>query len=123
MQDEMHDSQIQGGRFFKGLPHQESWRLGKRCRGKVKIFPSRVVHETKKVVRYTLHLDQNKMNDRKCLSEHPFGTIKRTIGESFFLLKNMLKTEGEMALYCLAYNIRRVLSLQRIGKMTPTMEI
>lgn len=41
----------------------------------------------KKVVRYVLHLDQNKMNNRKCLSEHPFGTIKRALGQYYFLLK------------------------------------
>ena len=109
--------------FSKDSLIKKAGGWGKDYRKKVKVSPSRVVRETKKVVRYTLHLDQNKMNDRKCLSEHPFGTIKRTIGESFFLLKNMFKTEGEMALYCLAYNIRRVLSLQRTGKMAPAMRI
>ena len=34
--------------------------------------------KVKKVVRYVLHLDQKKMDNRKCLSEHPFGTIKST---------------------------------------------
>lgn len=51
--------------------------------------------ETKKVVRFKLHMDEKNMENRKCLSEHPFGTIKRTIGESFFLLKKMYKTEGD----------------------------
>lgn len=38
----------------------------------------------KKVVRYVQHLDQKKMDNRKCLSEHPFGTIKRAFGHYFF---------------------------------------
>ncbi len=55
--------------------------------------------------------NDNPDDNRKCLSEHPFGTIKRTMGEGFFLLRRMHKTEGEMALYCLAYNMRRALSI------------
>lgn len=78
---------------------------------------SKVVKETRKVVRYQLHMDQKKMDNRKCLSEHPFGTIKRTIGESFFLLRKMFKTEGEMALYCLAYNMRRAMNLKSMDEM------
>lgn len=78
---------------------------------------SKLVTERKRVVRYKLHMDEKKMDNRKCLSEHPFGTIKRTIGESFFLLRRMFKTEGEMALYCLAYNIRRAMSLRSVGDL------
>ena len=78
---------------------------------------SKVVKETKKVVRYKLHMDERKMDNRKCLSEHPFGTIKRTIGEGFFLLRKMFKTEGEMALYCLAYNMRRAMNLKSVDTL------
>ena len=80
-----------------------------------------VVTEIKKVVRYKLHLDEKKMDNRKCLSEHPFGTIKRTIGENFFLLKRMFKTEGEMALYCLSYNIRRAMTLRTMSDLIVAM--
>lgn len=73
--------------------------------------------EVTKVVRFKLRLDEKKMDNRKCLSEHPFGTIKRTIGESFFLLRRMYKTEGEMALYCLAYNMRRVISILKAREL------
>lgn len=77
----------------------------------------RIHVEKKKIVRFRLHLDEKKMESRKCLSEHPFGTIKRTIGESFFLLRKMFKTEGEMALYCLAYNIRRTMSMRTMEEL------
>ena len=53
----------------------------------------------KKVVRYVLHLDQNKMDNRKCLSEHPFGTMKRTLGQYYFLLKGFAKVGAEMGLF------------------------
>ena len=61
----------------------------------------------KKTVRYVLHLDRNKMENRKCLSEHPFGTIKRALGQYYFLLKGFAKVKAEMGLFCLSYNLRR----------------
>lgn len=65
----------------------------------------------KKKVQYVLRLDQNKMNYRKCLSEHPFGTIKRALGHYYFLLKGFAKVEAEMSLFCLSYNLRRVINI------------
>jgi transposase len=68
----------------------------------------------KKVVRYVLHLDQKKMNNRKCLSEHPFGTIKRTLGHYYFLLRGFAKVSAEMSLFCLSYNLRRAINLKGV---------
>ena len=70
--------------------------------------------KVKKVVRYVLHLDQKKMDNRKCLSEHPFGTIKRALGQYYFLLKGFAKVKAEMALFCLSYNLRRAISLRGV---------
>ena len=64
-----------------------------------------------KVVRYVLHLDKAKMDKRKCLSEHPFGTIKRALGQYYFLLKGIAKVEAEMSLFCLSYNMRRAINI------------
>ena len=64
-----------------------------------------------KVVRYILHLDKEKMDKRKCLSEHPFGTIKRALGQYYFLLKGIAKVEAEMSLFCLSYNMRRAINI------------
>lgn len=61
------------------------------------------------------------MDNRKCLSEHPFGTIKRTIGEGFFLLRRMSKTEGGMALFCLAYNMQRAMNMRTMGELVAGM--
>lgn len=70
-----------------------------------------------KKARYTLHLDENKMNQRKNLSEHPFGTIKRTMGDYYFLLKTKTKVEAEMALFLLSYNLRRAINMAGVAKM------
>ena len=82
---------------------------------------SKLMREETKVVRFKLQMDEKKMDNRKCLSEHPFGTIKRTVGESFFLLRRMFKTEGEMALYCLAYNLRRAMNLRTMDELMAGM--
>lgn len=75
----------------------------------------------KKVVRYVLHLDQNKMNNRKCLSEHPFGTIKRALGQYYFLLKGKLKVTAEMGLFCLSYNLRRAISIMGVPALVTSL--
>ncbi|HEY7159687.1 MAG TPA: IS1182 family transposase [Acidobacteriota bacterium] len=48
---------------------------------------------------------------RKSMVEHPFGTIKRTLNHSYFLLKGFKKVTAEMSLIYLAYNIKRVLKI------------
>ena len=75
----------------------------------------------KKVVRYVLHLDQNKMDNRKCLSEHPFGTMKRTLGQYYFLLKGFAKVSAEMGLFCLSYNLRRAISLRGVPTLVAAL--
>ena len=81
--------------------------------GNANLKPTRIT-VMKKVVRYVLHLDQKKMDNRKCLSEHPFGTIKRTLGYYYFLLKGFAKVGAEMGLLCLSYNLRRAISLKGV---------
>lgn len=75
----------------------------------------------KKTVRYVLHLDRNKMENRKCLSEHPFGTIKRALGQYYFLLKGFAKVKAEMSLFCLSYNLRRAISLRGVPALVASL--
>jgi transposase len=46
-------------------------------------------------------------NLRRELAEHPFGTIKRCMNGSHFLLRTLPLVKGEAALFYLAYNIKR----------------
>lgn len=78
-------------------------------------------YETKKVVRFFLKPDKEKIGQRMCLSEHPFGTIKRTMQAGYFLLKGMRKVAGEFALFCLGYNIERARNLLGFEKMMELM--
>ena len=52
-----------------------------------------------------------KMKLRKQLCEHPFGTIKRFFGYTYFLVKGLAKVRCEWNLMTLAYNLKRVLNL------------
>jgi len=60
-----------------------------------------------RVVRLSLRPDIVKTSQRMGISEHPFGTIKRSLGADHFLLRGLENVDGEFAMMCLAYNIRR----------------
>ncbi len=47
--------------------------------------------ERMKIVKFFLKPDIQKTSQRMCLSEHPFGTIKRTLGFTYFLLNGIKK--------------------------------
>lgn len=48
---------------------------------------------------------------RGSIVEHPFGTIKQTLGWSHFLVRGTEKVSGENALLMFTYNFRRLLNL------------
>lgn len=77
--------------------------------------------EKKKIVTFVLKPDREKTTQRMCLSEHPFGTIKRALGASYFLLTGMRKVAGEFALMCLGYNLERAKNMLGFDKMMKIM--
>lgn len=74
-------------------------------------------YEKKKVVTFILKPDTRKTEKRMCLSEHPFGTIKRAMGAAYFLLRGLRKVTGEFALMCLGYNMEKAKNLLGFAKM------
>ena len=58
-----------------------------------------------------------KMKQRKTLSEHPFGTIKRGMDAGYFLLRGLEKVRAEMSLTVLAYNLKRVINLLGVSTL------
>ena len=48
---------------------------------------------------------------RACLSEHPFGTIKRMTDAGQFLMRGLEKVRAEMGLSVLSYNLKRVINI------------
>lgn len=57
------------------------------------------------------------MKQRKQIVEHPFGTIKRTMNQSYFLLRGLDKVRAEMSLTVLAYNLKRVITILGVRKL------
>lgn len=54
---------------------------------------------------------------RKCLAEHPYGTMKRSMDQGYFLLKGLAKVRGEFSLTTLAYNLKRVIKLLGVPRL------
>ena len=48
---------------------------------------------------------------RKEIIEHPFGTIKRNLGYTYFLVKGLEMVKSEFSLICFTYNFKRVLNI------------
>lgn len=93
-----------------------------KANGEEPVFHKRrLKKERHKVVTITIRPDRQKMAQRMCLSEHPFGTIKRAFGSSYFLLRGNKKVTGEFALFALAYNMKRASNLLGFDEMMRRM--
>jgi transposase len=72
-------------------------------------------------MRTRMRLEPWKVDARKCIVEHPFGTVKRAFNQGYLLLKGLKRVAGEVGFAMLAYNIRRVLNL--LGPQTLTASL
>ena len=79
-------------------------------------------YETSKVVVVSLVPDVRKTTLRMGISEHPFGTIKRSMGCDHLLLRGLAKVEAEFSLMCLGYNITRAANLLGFDQLMGIME-
>jgi transposase len=61
------------------------------------------------------------LKQRKELAEHPFGTIKRSMNQGFFLLKGISKVTIEAGLTVVSYNLKRVLNILGVEQMIISM--
>ena len=70
-------------------------------------------------------LDKNHgaMRLRGSTVEHVFGTIKFWMGSAHLLMKGLANVSTEISLHCLAYNMRRVMSILGISEMLNAMRL
>jgi Transposase DDE domain len=61
--------------------------------------------------RYNTHEGKAIYKRRQAMVEHPFGTIKRSWGYSYTLLKGIEKVTAEFAFVATSYNMRRAVSI------------
>jgi len=60
---------------------------------------------------------------RQMLVEHPFGTIKRVWGYSYFLMRGIKSVAAENSLHFLVYNLRRVISILGVKEIIRKLAI
>jgi len=65
--------------------------------------------------------DIDKIKERMCLSEHPFGTVKWYHGAHYLLCKGKEKAAAELGLSFLAYNLKRAINMVGIEKLIAAM--
>ena len=58
---------------------------------------------------------------RKCVVEHPFGTIKRSLGYTYFLRKGLESVKVEATLISLAYDFKRLANIAKIPDILKKM--
>jgi transposase len=75
------------------------------------VSKGRYHYETSRVVVVSLAPDVRRTSLRMGISEHPFGTIKRSMGADHFLLRGLPKVEAEFSRMCLGYNLTRAANL------------
>jgi transposase len=61
--------------------------------------------------------NREKLGLRAGLAEHPWGTMKRTLDQGYFLLRGTEKVEVEMRLNGLIYNLKRALTIVGVPKL------
>jgi len=66
--------------------------------------------------------DKNKLRMRKCIVEHPFGTIKRWCDGSYLLLKGNMKATAELSLSFLVYNMKRAINMVGVNALIEKMQ-
>lgn len=61
----------------------------------------------------SMKTEENKkiLSQRKELVEHPFGTIKRSFGFTYFMQKGIDKVKAEFSFICFIYNLKRILNI------------
>lgn len=48
---------------------------------------------------------------RQMIVEHPFGTIKRALGYTYFLTRGHENVKNKSYLHCFTYNLKRVINI------------
>jgi transposase len=76
---------------------------------------------TERKVRIKLKLDKEKLKKRKCVVEHPFGTIKRWCDGSYILMKSKIKANADLSLSFLAYNMKRAIKIIGVERLIEEM--
>lgn len=59
----------------------------------------------------------NIYKQRAAIVEHPFGTMKRHLGYTYFLTRGLASVGTETNLICLAYNLKRIIKIKGVKEL------
>ena len=76
-----------------------------------------------KKVKIKLRPDKEKIANRKCVVEHPFGTVKHWYDGSYTLLCGKRKVGADISLLFLAYNLRRAINMVGVQVLIASMSL
>ena len=76
-----------------------------------------------KKVKIKLTMDMGKICNRKCVVEHPFGTVKYWCDGSYTLLRGIEKVSADVSLMFLAYNLKRAIKIMGVQEMIEKMRV
>ena len=74
-----------------------------------------------KTVLIRIRHDESITKQRKEIVEHPFGTVKRSLGATYTLLKGKTKGRADIGLCFLAYNMIRAINLVGVKRLIEAM--
>lgn len=66
--------------------------------------------------------DKELYRKRQTIVEHPFGTIKRSWGFTYFLTRGLESVNIETGLACLAYNLKRVINILGVKEIVQKLQ-
>jgi transposase len=64
-----------------------------------------------------MQAEKEKAKRRKAIVEHPFGTIKHSMDQGYFLTKGLANVRTEASLSVLAYNMKRAINILGMEKL------
>lgn len=106
-------------RYYANPAACRSCPLKAKCtRNKAGRRITRWVHEhVLEAMQARVRAQPDKLALRKQLVEHPFGTIKHSMNQGYFLMPGLEKVRAETALTVMAYNIKRVIRILGVPRM------
>lgn len=77
--------------------------------------------ELLEAMEHRVRAESEKVKQRKCIVERPFGTVKRSMNQGYFLMRGLNKVRAERSLTMLAYNHKRVTHILGVLKMVEAL--
>jgi transposase len=69
------------------------------------------------------HSNNKIMAKRKEIIEHPFGTLKRNLGYTYFMQRGLENVKTEFSFMCFIYNFKRVLNMFPVERLINAIKI